>query len=46
MKLEDAVFSLLVEPQRGCALQPRVGASATLGYKFVDSPTAKRLRPL
>ena len=27
----------LGEPQRGCGLQPRVAASATLGMRFVES---------
>ena len=35
----------LGEPQRGCGLQPRVAASATLGTRFVESATATRLQP-
>ncbi len=33
-----------LQPQRGCNLQPRIAASATLGKETIDFSTATRLR--
>src|SRR5437660_12655803 len=37
-------WSAACQPQRGCVLQPRVVASATLGSEIRRIPTASRLR--